>query len=335
VGAELRALFAPLTLRRALVLLIFAGLVLTFRRLLPMFVFFVAFERSIGWCACQLRGRGMSRSGALAAVLVGLLGLVVAATALGSGSAVQAFFDLRDSLPERIAAIRETELYRRLEQQVDAEVVVRTVRENAAHALGYLAAAGHLVLEALLGLILAIVYLVDEEDVASFQASCPPASLVGTLLRFLGYAADAVAVTLQFQVVVAACNAVLTLPVLLLVGIPHTSAFLLVVFVSGVIPVVGNFLSGAVLTILAYQAKGWAGVAIFSILTAVLHKLESYYLNPRLAARHVRLPGFVLVVSLVLWETLLGFAGLFVSFPFLYLAQRIRVEFQEEDAARA
>jgi predicted PurR-regulated permease PerM len=155
------------------------------------------------------------------------------------------------------------------------------------------------------------------------------------LLRFLGYAADAVAVTLQFQVVVAACNAVLTLPVLLLVGIPHTSAFLLVVFVSGVIPVVGNFLSGAVLTILAYQAKGWAGVAIFSILTAVLHKLESYYLNPRLAARHVRLPGFVLVVSLVLWETLLGFAGLFVSFPFLYLAQRIRVEFQEEDAARA
>ena len=43
MGAELRALFAPLTLRRALVLLIFAGLVLTFRRLLPMFVFFVAF----------------------------------------------------------------------------------------------------------------------------------------------------------------------------------------------------------------------------------------------------------------------------------------------------
>ena len=68
-------------------------------------------------------------------------------------------------------------------------------------------------------------------------------------------------------------------------------------------------------------------------LTFVLHKVESYYLNPRLAARHVRLPGFVLIVSLILWEQLVGFAGLFISFPFLYVANRLRAEFREEDAA--
>jgi predicted PurR-regulated permease PerM len=153
------------------------------------------------------------------------------------------------------------------------------------------------------------------------------------LLRWLGHAADAASVTLQFQLVVAAVNAVLTWPVLLFVGLGHSGGLVFMIFVSGIIPVVGNFLSGAVLTLLAYQVRGIPGALLFVLLTVVLHKLESYYLNPRLAARHVRLPGFVLIVSLLLWEQVLGFVGLFISFPFLYLAMRIWAEFAEEDRA--
>src|SRR5471032_3231847 len=89
---------------------------------------------------------------------------------------------------------------------------------------------------------------------------------------------------------------------------------------------------GAVLSILAYQAKGWIGVGLFVALTFILHKLESYYLNPRLAARHVHLPGFVIIVSLVLWEHALGLAGLFASFPFLYVTLKIRDELRREDS---
>jgi predicted PurR-regulated permease PerM len=139
-------------------------------------------------------------------------------------------------------------------------------------------------------------------------------------------------VTVQFQLVVAACNAALTLPVLLVVGIPHAASLALMIFLSGMVPVVGNFVAGAILTVLAFQAKGWLGVILFTALTFVLHKLESYYLNPRLAQRHVRLPGFVLIVSLILWEHLLGFAGLFLSFPFLYVAQRIARDLPDESA---
>ena len=55
-------------------------------------------------------------------------------------------------------------------------------------------------------------------------------------------------------------------------------------------------------------------------------------MNPRLTARHVALPSFVLILSLIAWEHLLGFAGLFISFPVLYLLGKIRSEFEEEDA---
>ncbi|AKU99707.1 hypothetical protein AKJ09_06371 [Labilithrix luteola] len=53
---------------------------------------------------------------------------------------------------------------------------------------------------------------------------------------------------------------------------------------------------------------------------------------PRLTARHVKIPGFLLIVSLLACEHVFGFKGLFLSFPILFVAGRIRTEFLEEDA---
>jgi predicted PurR-regulated permease PerM len=58
-------------------------------------------------------------------------------------------------------------------------------------------------------------------------------------------------------------------------------------------------------------------------------------LNPHLTSKHVKLPGFVLIVSLIAWEHLLGFVGLFVSFPVLFVAARIRAEFRDDEEASA
>ena len=43
----------------------------------------------------------------------------------------------------------------------------------------------------------------------------------------------------------------------------------------------------------------------------------------------------MLVVSLICFEQLFGFVGLFLSFPFLYVAGKIRAEFVDEDAKAA
>jgi predicted PurR-regulated permease PerM len=325
------------TVRRLLLVALFVGLLLLFRKLLVLMVFFVAFERSIGTLAEQVVKRArIPRAAAVAAVALGLLAVMGAALGLGAGRAVHAGLELRHTLPDRIAAFRETDLYNQLQDRLqDAGRIIEGAQHYAGGALEYLATVGHVLLYALIGFILAVVYLLERDELDAFAGAQDARSIGGTLLRWMGHVADAVSVTLQFQVVVAAVNAVLTFPVLLLVGIPHATAFLFMVFFSGMVPVVGNFVAGAILTLLAYQAKRWVGVAIFTGLTFVLHKLESYYLNPRLASRHVRLPGFVLIVSLLLWEQLAGFAGLFISFPFLFIANRIRSEFRAEDDADA
>jgi predicted PurR-regulated permease PerM len=118
-------------------------------------------------------------------------------------------------------------------------------------------------------------------------------------------------------------------------GLPNVPALMLMVFAFGLVPVVGNFLSGAVLVILAYLKKGWLGVVIFLIATFVLHKIESYYLNPRLTAKHVKLPSLLLIASLIVWEHLVGIVGVFLSFPFLYVVMKIRDLYRAQDAAAA
>ncbi len=325
--------FAEKTPRRLLLLSLFLGGLVLFRGLLILLVFFVIFERGFEWLSSLLRQRfRMKRKLALAICILTFLSLVGGGATVGIGRLVRLALELKETLPERIAAIQQLPLYEKAREHVDnLDKIVEGARHYAAGLLGYVSTAGHIALYALIGFILALVFLLDREVLHDFGRQIDQRSILGTLLRWLSHVADAMFVTVQFQLVVAACNAVLTIPVLLLVGVKHVPSLAVLIFVSGMVPVVGNFVSGAILSVLAYQASGWIGVVLFIVLTFILHKLESFYLNPRLAARHVRLPGFVLIVSLLCWEHVLGFIGLFVSFPFLFVTLRIAHEWRRED----
>jgi predicted PurR-regulated permease PerM len=327
------AFFRERTPRRFIALAAFFALLFLFRKLLVLLVFFVAFERLIGWSAEKLSQRTrIGHKAALGIVAVVVLALAGGAVTFGVSRAVHAARAARVTLPARIAAFREAPAFQKVQEhmQEGADKLVDGAQHYASSALHFISAFGHVVLYALIGFILAVVFLLERDSLRAFARGIDPRSLWGTLVRWIGHVAEAMLVTVQFQLVVAACNAALTIPVLLLIGIPHVASLALMIFASGMVPVVGNIVSGAILSLLAYQAQGWLGVGLFVGLTFVLHKLESYYLNPRLAARHVKLPGFVLIVSLIAWEHLLGFAGLFLSFPFLFVAKRIRDELRAE-----
>jgi predicted PurR-regulated permease PerM len=331
VGAFLR----ERTPRRAIALASFLGLLVVFRKLLLLVVFFVAFERLIGWLAELLSKRARMREKvAIGIVAVTVLGVTGGALALGVGRTIRVAMSAKNTLPDKIATIRQAPMFQALQEHIDdgADKLVEGAQHYAASAFQFLSAFGHVVLYVLIGFILAVVYLLEREELRKFRAGIDGQSLTGTLLRWFDHVREAMLVTIQFQLVVAACNAVLTYPVLLIVGIPHAAPLALMIFASGMVPVVGNVVSGAILSILAFQAKGWVGVGLFVGLTFVLHKLESYYLNPRLAARHIKLPGLVLIISLIAFEHLFGFKGLFLSFPFLFVAQRLKNEFAAETA---
>lgn len=326
--------FRERTPRRALALGLFLGLMVLFRKLFILLAFFVIFERALFFSAGVLErrlrwGRGLALGAVLGLALAVLGGMVW----VGTGHVARFIAESRDTLPARIAAVREHPWYLQLQEYLpDTEKLAQSAERFGGEIAHSAAALGHSFIYAIIGLVLAIVYFLEEGKLRAFRDTLPRGTLADTLTRWFGHVADAVSLTIQLQLIVAACNTVLTLPVLLIIGVPHVAALMLLIFVSSLIPVVGNLISGAVLVALAYQVKGWVGVGLFVGLTFVLHKVESYYLNPRLTARHVALPGFVLILSLIAWEHLLGFVGLFASFPFLYVAGKVLREFAEEDA---
>lgn len=331
------AFLSQKTPRRALALAGFVGALYLFRHLAIVFVFFVSFQRALGFAARLMEAKtGISRKKSvlvIVGVLASLLGILVY---LQVGKTIQTFAAMQETLPDRLAELRQNPLVEKLEDQFGGtEKILETCKHYAGDAFNAAKAVGYFVVHVLMAFVLALVYVLEEDELRAFYARVDPRSITGTLARWFGHAADATVVTVQLQLIVAACNTAMTLPVLLIIGVPHVGPLMLLIFVSALVPVIGNIVSGVVLSLMAYQAKGWLGVGLFIGLTFILHKIESYYLNPRLTSRHVKIPGFLLIVSLLAWEHLLGFTGLFLSFPILFVAGRIRGEFLEEDAGAA
>jgi len=313
--------FRERTAKRLLALAMFVGLLVLFREELVLLAFFVALEGAFGWSTRALAARAKwPRKRAFLVVLVGFLGALGLVIALVAARALHVARHAQNAFPHTMHDIERNPILVYVREHVpDSGKIIERARDYSDRALHVVATLGHVATSVVIAVILAVIYKLDAQ------------SLMGTVIRWLGYVAEAVRITIQLQFVVAAVNTVLTLPVLFLLGIHHIPAVMILIFVSGLVPVVGNFVAGVVLSLLAYQAHGIFGVAVFVALTAVLHKIEAYYLNPRLTSKHVHLPGFVIVVSLIAWEHLLGFAGLFVSFPFLFVASKIRGEMRRAD----
>ncbi|MFO0656888.1 MAG: AI-2E family transporter, partial [Polyangia bacterium] len=209
----------------------------------------------------------------------------------------------------------QAEAVSRLPGWIHFEDLKDKIPELVTPAMTYLRATGRMLLHVLLGIVLAIIYLLDRQPVDDMLSDIPGDSILGALRRYFSFLGEAIVITITLQFVVAIVNTVFTLPILVALRLPHLLGFTLLLFLSSLVPVVGNLVSGAVLIVAAYVYKGPIAVAVFVGSTFLLHKIEAYVLNPRLASRHVNLPSFVLIVSLVLFEHAFGLVGLFLSFP--------------------
>ncbi len=325
--------FREKTPKRLLALLIFLTALFLFRKLFVTLVFFVVFEQlislSAGWLMKRFKWGKAPAFAVVAVVFVATAGLTTWASA---GRVAKVVVETRETLPQRMESIKDNELFLQLKDHLpDGDQLAERASHYGEEIAKSAAELGHFAIAFVIGLVLAIVFFFDREKVFAFRDLLPHISIFSTLLRWAEHAAEAVSLMVQVQLLVAGVNALLTLPVLLLIGVHHVPALMVLIFVAGLIPVVGNLISGGVLMLVAFQAKGVPGVLIFVALTFVLHKVEAYYLNPRLTSRHVKLPSFLLILSLIACEHLFGIVGLFLSFPILFVTNRIIAEFRAED----
>ncbi len=334
----LKAHLTDRNIRRLLTLALFLGLLWVFRHLLLLLVFFVVFERTIGLFAGLLqRATKLQFKWCVLIVLLLSLGLVTGGVWAGIATIRAKIPEIEAGGEAIITTIQRSDLYAKYGHSLShfrGQELLTHARAHAGDALRVGAGFAKETLYVFIGLVFAIVFLLERDELQAFREKQPIDSVPRTLMRYGGHVADAIAITLKLQVIVAVVNALITLPVLIALGLPGIPALVAMLVVTGLIPVVGGPVAGGVLMTLAYVTKGPVGLGIFIGSTFVLHKIESYYLNPRLTAKHVKLPSFVIITSLVLFEHAFGLIGLFLSFPTLYVAAKIRDEWIDPDEER-
>jgi len=151
-------------------------------------------------------------------------------------------------------------------------------------------------------------------------------------LRFrLGNLATAFDKVVFAQVKISGLNATLTAIYLLIVlpffgiRLPMATILVLLTFVVGMLPVVGNLISNTVIVVISLGISLGTGMASLLFLV-LIHKAE-YFMNARIVGHEVQATAWELLSAMLLMEAVFGIAGL-VAAPVVYAWLKAEVKAQ-------
>jgi predicted PurR-regulated permease PerM len=152
-----------------------------------------------------------------------------------------------------------------------------------------------------------------------------PAHQVGPLAAALGLRCQRLVLAFHnivfAQLKISLINTVFTAIFLLValplfgIHVPLAKTLVVVTFVVGLLPVVGNLLSNTAVTVVALSVSLGVGVAALAFLI-LIHKLE-YFLNARIVGVQIRARAWELLIAMLVMEAAFGLTGL-VAAPIYY-----------------
>lgn len=125
------------------------------------------------------------------------------------------------------------------------------------------------------------------------------------------------------QFTISVVNTVLTGAFLVVMGFPFRTFLILLTFVCGLIPIVGNIISNSFITLAGLTESVHLAVGAL-IYLVVLHKLE-YLLNSRIVGGSIDSPMWVTLIGIVVGEATMGVPGVLIAPALLhYVREELR-----------
>jgi len=266
--------------------------------------------------------------GFLAAVIVAVLTLISWKAAVylrGESGNVQMLLtkmaeileDMRSKLPQwMVAWLPENveEVNRRVAQALRDHM---GVMQEVGKGVGRTAA--HILIGLVLGAIVSLCAETDAESRRPFaRALTERAARISRAFRSVVFA----------QVRISFLNTALTFLYLMValpaldVHLPLVKTMVAITFLVGLLPVVGNLISNAVIVVVSLSVSFW--VMIWSLIFLILiHKLE-YFLNARIVGGHIHARAWELLIAMLVMEAAFGLPGL-IAAPvyYAYLKQEL------------
>ena len=123
-------------------------------------------------------------------------------------------------------------------------------------------------------------------------------------------------------VTIAGIAAVLTFALLMVLGVDYPVALAMLVFLTGLIPLIGATIGAIVITAVALFTSVQAGV-IVAVYYLVYQQVENYLLYPRIMQRSVDVSPAATVVAVLIGGALLGVLGALLAIPIAAAVQLV------------
>ncbi len=184
--------------------------------------------------------------------------------------------------------------------------------------------AGRTFVQLLIGLVLGAIIALHSFSIHRYQGP-----LARALTQRAAWLATAFHDIVYAQVKISALNTLFTGIFLLLilpmfgVNLPFAKTLVVITFVVGLLPVIGNLISNTVIFVVGLSVSLWVACAALGFLIAI-HKLE-YFLNARIVGSQIRARAWELLLAMLLMEAAFGLAGL-VAAPIYYALLKRELE---------
>jgi len=116
------------------------------------------------------------------------------------------------------------------------------------------------------------------------------------------------------QIIISIINTALTSVFLIWNGFPYATVIIVLTFIFGLLPIIGNLLSNTLIVGVAFTIEdSGPRVALISLVfLVVIHKLE-YFLNSKIIGDRIKNPMWLTLIGIVLGEKLMGIPGMILA----------------------
>ena len=193
---------------------------------------------------------------------------------------------------------------------------VAWLREHAREVKSVSGEVGHGLVYALIGMVIGA--LISLREVQPGQTAGP---LARALQQCTARLADSFRRVVFAQVRISALNTLLTaiylVAVLPMFGVhlPLTKTMILITFLAGLLPVLGNLISNTVIVVISLSFSLHAAMGALAFLV-IIHKLE-YFINARIVGAQIQASAWELLLAMVVMEAAFGLAGV-IAAPVFY-----------------
>lgn len=113
------------------------------------------------------------------------------------------------------------------------------------------------------------------------------------------------------QLIISLINTALTSVFLIIAGFPHVTVIVVLTFLCGLLPVIGNLISNTLITCVGLSVE--LRLAIIALIFLIsIHKLE-YFLNSKIVGQRIKNPMWLTLLGLLLGEKLMGVPGMILA----------------------